>query len=301
MTFLLENAVFLLIGLQLSRLVTDVEASDISVGRAVVVGLAVLVAVLALRPLWLFPFTWLVARLGPRATAPPLDVPERRGHLVGRDARRRHPRGGAHPAGGHRPATDPRPHRAHRHRRHARPAVHDAARRSPGRSTCAGPTRARTPCRRPPSCRRRPGPGCGPSRPRPTLDPVVAQELRTNAELRVNRIWERLGTLGPSDDETPSEARRRLRTVMLEAERRELLRIRDEDDVDHEILSSVMNQLDAEEAALSWSTAKAARIRDADLLTPDQVSARLRAPRRARPTARCPRAPRAASSACARA
>ena len=54
--FILENAIFLVIGLQLGDLVDDVQGSGIGLGRTLLVGLAVLVTVLVLRPLWIFPF-----------------------------------------------------------------------------------------------------------------------------------------------------------------------------------------------------------------------------------------------------
>ena len=269
LTFLLENAVFLLIGLQLSRLVRDVQASEISLERATTVGLVVLVAVLVLRPVWLFPFSWLVSRLGSAERAP-LDVPSTtvtswagmRG-VVTLAAALTLPE-----ATEHRPtlvlialivtigtlalqsSTLPMLARA---------------------LDVRGPDPREDALQEATVVRATTGAGLRALDALPDVDTEVAQDLRGSVELRVNRIWERLGTLGPRDEETPSETRRRLRTLMLEAEREELLRIRDEDDVDHEILAGVMNQLDAEEAALSWTTAKAARLRDAELRAPDQV------------------------------
>ena len=268
-TFLLENAVFLLIGLQLSRLVTDVETSEISVGRAVVVGLAVLVTVLALRPLWLFPFSWLSSRTG-RRDHEPIDVP---GVTVTSWAGMR----GVVTLAAALTLPETTDHRPTLVLIALIVTVGTLALQATTLPLLARALNVRGPDPREDALQEATvvqattGAGLRALEAEADLDPVVAQELRYNAELRVNRIWERLGTLGPSQDETPSEARRRLRTVMLGAERRELLRIRDEDDVDHEILSGVMNQLDAEEAALTWRTARASRIRDAELRTPDQV------------------------------
>ncbi|MFW5475008.1 Na+/H+ antiporter [Knoellia sp. CPCC 206450] len=271
-TFLLENAVFLLIGLQLSRLVQDVEASEISLGRAAVVGLVVLLAVLVLRPLWIFPFSWLAGRLGSAERAP-LDVPSTsvtswagmRG-VVTLAAALTLPESTEH-----------------------RPAlvlialivtVGTLALQSSTLPMLARALDVRGPDPREDALqeatvvRATTGAGLRALDAQPDLDPDIQRDLHGSAELRVNRIWERLGTLGPRDAETPSEMRRRLRTVMLEAERAELLRIRDEDDVDvdHEILSGVMNQLDAEEAALSWGSARSARLGHAELRAPDQVA-----------------------------
>ena len=61
----------------------------------------------------------------------------------------------------------------------------------------------------------------------PSADEATVAAIRDQATARVNRSWERLGTLGPGDDETPSEARARVRTEMIREERAELLRIRD--------------------------------------------------------------------------
>ncbi len=53
--FLLEGLVFLLIGLQLRRLLEDLNSSDVGLARTVLVGLALIVAVLVLRIVWVFP------------------------------------------------------------------------------------------------------------------------------------------------------------------------------------------------------------------------------------------------------
>ena len=61
-TFVLENSVFLLIGLQIAGLLDDVVNDDeLSTGRTLVVGLVVLVTCLVLRPVWMIPFTLLSA------------------------------------------------------------------------------------------------------------------------------------------------------------------------------------------------------------------------------------------------
>lgn len=271
-TFLLENAVFLLIGLQLSTIVADVETSEISLGRAVVVGLAVLLAVLLLRPIWILPYGWLVSRLGSQRTPPAsprnLTVTSwagMRGVVTLAAALTL-------------PASTP-------HRPTLVLIALIVTVGTLGLMSSTLPWLARALDVRGPDpredalqeatvVRATTGAGLRALDDADGVDPLVAQALRGNSELRVNRIWERLGTLGPRDQETPSEEHRRLRLLMLEAERRELLRIRDEDDVDvdHEVLSGVMNQLDAEEAALAWSTARSARLRDAELRAPDQVA-----------------------------
>jgi len=70
--FVLENAVFLLIGLQARWLVDDVEASDLSGARIVTACVAAFVAVVALRMVWVFPVRALLTRgsRGPQAQEP---------------------------------------------------------------------------------------------------------------------------------------------------------------------------------------------------------------------------------------
>ncbi|WP_134740146.1 Na+/H+ antiporter [Nocardioides sp. 503] len=63
--FLLENAVFLLIGLQAKWLFQDVERSELSSGRIVTVCAATLVGVIALRMVWVFVTRYLLVRPGP--------------------------------------------------------------------------------------------------------------------------------------------------------------------------------------------------------------------------------------------
>ncbi|MCB1238080.1 MAG: cation:proton antiporter, partial [Tetrasphaera sp.] len=58
-TFILENLVFLLIGLQVKAIITAVREDDVALGNAFLLGLAVLVAAMIARPLWLLPMTWL--------------------------------------------------------------------------------------------------------------------------------------------------------------------------------------------------------------------------------------------------
>ena len=63
--FLLENAVFLLIGLQADWLLEDVQASDLSGARIAAVCGATLIAVIVLRMVWVFATRYLLVRPGP--------------------------------------------------------------------------------------------------------------------------------------------------------------------------------------------------------------------------------------------
>ncbi len=85
------------------------------------------------------------------------------------------------------------------------------------------------------------------------LDPLadddgIGENLRRQVERRTHLAWERLGAAGGS--ESPNQAQRRLRLGMLGAERAEVLRLRDEAEVPHEVLQSVMAVLDVEESVL---------------------------------------------------
>ncbi|MGZ5404398.1 MAG: Na+/H+ antiporter [Nocardioides sp.] len=62
--FILENTVFLLIGLQAHWIITDVGASEVSAGRIAALCAATLVAVVVLRLLWVFPARYLLVRPG---------------------------------------------------------------------------------------------------------------------------------------------------------------------------------------------------------------------------------------------
>jgi hypothetical protein len=79
------------------------------------------------------------------------------------------------------------------------------------------------------------------------IDPHVIDRLEERARSRADAAWEQLGS---SESETPSESYRRLRQEMLNAERQVVLRARDTGKVDDEILREVMNMLDNEESLL---------------------------------------------------
>lgn len=78
-----------------------------------------------------------------------------------------------------------------------------------------------------------------------TVSDAVVHRLRERATDRTNAVWERLGGL-----ETPSAQYSRLRAAMLSRERAELLRIRALGTVDQTVLARVMNALDVEESIL---------------------------------------------------
>lgn len=77
----------------------------------------------------------------------------------------------------------------------------------------------------------------------------VVDSLRQRVRQQVNAAWERLGP-DESTVLTPSEHYRRLRLVMLRAEREELLKVRDAGALDHEVLQAVLAVLDLEESLI---------------------------------------------------
>ncbi len=172
-TFVLENSVFLLIGLQIAGLLDDVANDDeLSVARTLVVGLAVLVTCLVLRPVWMIPFTLFANR---RAD-PDVDRRDRlRGALVGSWAGMR----GVVTLAAALTLPEDTPLRAQLvvialvvtvGTLHA--AGLDPAQRWPAPSTCVARTPARTPSRRRRCWARPPAPGCGSSSPtRPPTSP----------------------------------------------------------------------------------------------------------------------------------
>ena len=78
MQFLLENSVFLLIGLQVRTIIEGVQDDSLGAGADLARLRVVLLAVLVLRPVWVFPATYL-PRLIPavrrKDPAPPWQFP----------------------------------------------------------------------------------------------------------------------------------------------------------------------------------------------------------------------------------
>jgi CPA1 family monovalent cation:H+ antiporter len=254
--FLLENAVFLLIGLQVRTIIDGVQDDSLGAGRIWAGCAIILLAVLLLRPVWVFPATYL-PRLIPavRAVDPmppwtypaaiswagmrgvvtlaaafilPDDTPERPVLIlialvvVGATLLIQ---GSTLPwvlrrlgLGGPDPAED---------------ALQAAS--VSQRAATAGIERLDE------------------LRDDSDSDEVIERLRRRSAE-RSEAMWERLG----SADETPSQAYARLRIAMIEAERQELIRLRDEGVVADEVMRRVIASIDVEETVLDlgmrWSS-----------------------------------------------
>ncbi|MFF0490548.1 Na+/H+ antiporter [Nocardia sp. NPDC004068] len=83
----------------------------------------------------------------------------------------------------------------------------------------------------------------------PETPEEIVTALRERVARRANAAWEQLGR-AESVRITPSGEYRRLRLVMLGAERETVLRARDSGTIDHEVLEHVMASLDLEESTI---------------------------------------------------
>ncbi|MGH3656662.1 MAG: Na+/H+ antiporter [Micromonosporaceae bacterium] len=81
-----------------------------------------------------------------------------------------------------------------------------------------------------------------------SASPEVVQRLRAEAEQRANHAWERLGS---QERETPASAYRRLRRSMLEAERMVFRTARDSGRIPEEIMHRTQRDMDLEESILT--------------------------------------------------
>ena len=97
--------------------------------------------------------------------------------------------------------------------------------------------------------------------------PEVIAELQDRAMRRTNQIWEQLGR-SQNELEPPAAAYRRLRLQMLSAERGSILEARDTGRYDDEVLRAALRAIDFEESLLDRVEDAAARVDD-ELVTPE--------------------------------
>jgi CPA1 family monovalent cation:H+ antiporter len=93
------------------------------------------------------------------------------------------------------------------------------------------------------------------------------QLLQQRAEQRDFAAWERLGRDEPGS-ETPSEAYVRLRLEMLEAERAKVLKVRSTGAIPHEVVEDVLGALDVEESMLDVRVQRRDLLRASDQSRP---------------------------------
>ncbi|GAA2530559.1 MULTISPECIES: Na+/H+ antiporter [Streptomyces] len=84
---------------------------------------------------------------------------------------------------------------------------------------------------------------------RNALPAPLADRLRTVLERRRNAVWERLGQANPVTGESVDDTYRRLSREMISAEREVFVRLRDGRYIDDEMLRTLLRRLDLEEAA----------------------------------------------------
>ena len=251
--FVLENAVFLLIGLQAEWLFRDVEESDLSAARIIAVCGATLLGVIVLRMVWVFVARYALVRPGAdpvTGKAPPwtftlvLGWAGMRGvvtlaaaFLIPEDTEHREVllliaftvvagtlfiQGASLPWLARRlqvPAPDP---------------MDDALARATllQQASKAGFEQLQT---------------------LEYDDPHdVVELIRQRIDQRNFAAWERLGT--SPDQETPSDLYARIRLDMIEAERRRVLEIRSSGTVASEVVADVLALLDVEESMLDVAT-----------------------------------------------
>lgn len=94
----------------------------------------------------------------------------------------------------------------------------------------------------------------------PDDDPDVVERVRTRIAARPESLWERLGS---DEAATPADEYRRLRLETITVERAEVLRIRSTGTVDHEVIEEVLGSLDVEESMLTLARARADAIEEA--------------------------------------
>ncbi|MFE5403674.1 Na+/H+ antiporter [Streptomyces sp. NPDC056580] len=85
---------------------------------------------------------------------------------------------------------------------------------------------------------------------RNALPPPLADRLRSVLERRRNAVWERLGQVNPVTGESVDDTYSRLSREMISAEREVFVRLRDHRYIDDEMLRALLRRLDLEEAAV---------------------------------------------------
>ena len=251
--FVLENTVFLLIGLQAEWLLADVGESELSLGRIVAVCGLTLLAVVVLRLAWVFPARYLLVRPGPdpaTGKSPPWQYT----FVLGWAGMR-----GVVTLAAAFVIPEDTPHReillliaftvvagtlliqgmslpwvARRLRVPAPDPMDDALARATLLQQASKAAFKRL-------------------KELEVEDPhgVIAL-IKQRVEQRNFAAWERLGTV--ADEETPSEMYSRIRQAMIEAERRRVLEIRSSGTVASEVITEVLAMLDVEESMLDQAS-----------------------------------------------
>ena len=266
-SFLLENTVFLLIGLQARWILENVRDSTLAPSRILLFCAAVLAAVILLRPLWAFPVRYLILR--PGADQMGRSYPWTHSAIVSWAGMR-----GVVTLAAVFVLPESTPHRD--------VLILAAMVVTAGTLLLQGislPWLARKLDVRGPDPREdalqeatvlQTAVSAGLAelaRAAPGIEASLTEALRSRAQLRADVAWERLGGTDP-DAETPTQTWRRLRLQMLQAERAAVLAIRDAGQADHQVLRSVLSALDLEESMLEGVAGREAGLPYGRLLGP---------------------------------
>lgn len=245
--FILESSVFVIIGLQVRAILEGAWSSGLDHRTLVITALAVLVTTMLARPLWIFPWSLLVRRLG-RSGA----VPLRHSAVVSWAGMR-----GVVTLAAVLLLPEDTP---------QLPVLKLLALvvvagtlLLQGTSLpwlvrlirLRGPSHAEDALRKASLLQQATSAGLAVLDRAVTADtpPEVVQQLRDRVAWKANAAWERLGR-AESESATPTAEYRRLRLAMLAAERETVLRVRDSGTVDYEILQHVLARLDLEESII---------------------------------------------------
>jgi Na+/H+ antiporter len=271
--FLLENTVFLLIGLQTRWILDDLSQSPLSAGTIALATIGVFLAVVLLRPLWVFPTTYLSRKVLGRSRPGPVNVQSLA--VVSWAGMR-----GVVTLAAAFVLPEQTPHRE--------VLVFIALVVTGGTLLLQGLTL-------PWLVRRMRLPGPDPAEDAlqeaavlqgahkaaeeeldklitPEDPPEVVNLLRQRGEARALAAWERLGR-PESEYETPSEAYRRLRMAMLVTERAHILKVRDDGLVPDEVLQRAQIALDIEESILDRAEADDVGGQSENLTVPPSLKA----------------------------
>ncbi|MEV0248582.1 Na+/H+ antiporter [Nocardia sp. NPDC050712] len=248
--FILESAVFLIIGLQVRGIVEEAWHSGLDHTTVVVAALAVLAAVMLARPLWVFPVSLLLGRMG-KTTAPPEEA-TRHAAVVSWAGMR-----GVVTLAAVLLLPEDTPQLAVL--KLLALVVVGGTLLLQGTSLpwlvrllkLRGPSRAEDALQKAGLLSQATSAGLAvlDSQITPETPEAVVASLRERVAWKTNAAWERLGR-AESEQATPTAEYRRLRLAMLAAERETVLRVRDAGGMDYEILQHVMARLDLEESMI---------------------------------------------------
>lgn len=242
--FILESAVFLIIGLQMHEIITETSNESMSLGRVMLTSLVILAVVIVLRPIWIIPSRWLLrpsARALPAAEAVLVSWAGMRGvvtlaaaFIIPSSVENR------------------------------QALIFIALVVAIGtlviqgltlpllarRLKVTGPDGREDALQQAVLTEHAVSAGLAELDEHPDEADELREQLRTEAARRTNRMWEQVGPRDADSNETPGDAYRRVRMAMMAAERAELVRLRDQGAAEHDLLADLLEQLDVEESVL---------------------------------------------------